>query len=123
MQDPFFHLTPEQPIDLNTLFTPGEPTGGSSRVDSEGNNVSLEETTPEESEQQKVDEIIEKYKEEEVPQTTLEERIKQIEKQYNETPIPIYGEVQKRLVTLARKLTKKHLYQQAKSVCKIIDGE
>ena len=123
MQDPFLNLVPEQSLDLNTLFSPGENGTSSSDEEFSDQSVSLEDVTPDATEMQEVEEIIEKYKEEGNPQTTLEERIKKTEEEYNEIPIPIYGRMQKRLMTLAKRLTKDSLNRQAQSLLELIDRE
>lgn len=129
MQDPFLNLTHENPIDLNTLFGPAAGIGSMNGGEAEDGTLGESTTESGTIEQEDADEIemvMEENKEEEeeeVEKGSLEERIKKIEEEYNETPIPIYGSVQKRLVTLAKNLQKKKLLQQASTVCNILDGE
>lgn len=125
MQDPLIHLTPEQPIDLSTLFGPASdvPGGGTSGDEGSLGESNADSATLESEEAEEIEEIVEQNKEELEPESTLEERIKKVEEEYNEKPIPIYGATRKRLVTLAKSLTKENLLQQASSVCDILDGE
>lgn len=126
MQDPLFQLTHEQQLDLSTLFGPAGDAAGQVGNAGEGSldESPSESATPEDMETEKVEEIMEENKEDEsVEKGSLEERIKKIEEHYNEHPIPIYGGVQKRLVTIAKNLRQNRLYRQANAVCDIIDRE
>lgn len=125
MQDPLFHLTPDAPVDLNTLFGPASSSmdGGGEGDASLGESTS-ESGTLESEDAEQIEQVIEENKEEEEPEEgTLEERIKKIEEEYNENPIPIYGRVQERLVTLAKTLHNNKLSKQSSLICDILCGK
>lgn len=125
MQDPLFHLIPDKAHDLHDLFGPlgGQPGDQKAVNDQTADENEQGSATLDSEEAHKMEEIIEETKKEEAPKGTLEERIKEVEKSYNETAIPIYGNINKRLVTLARSLADKNLLNHAKQIISVADSE
>lgn len=125
MQDPLFHLTPDQPLDLDTLFGPASSVGGNTAGSEEmGDEAAPIDSTLPVEQVEEIENIVEENKEElEVEKGTLEERIKKVEEEYNEKLIPIYGSIQKRLVTLAKKLSYIEMNPQAKVIRDLLTRE
>jgi hypothetical protein len=125
MQDPLFTLAPEQALDLNTLFGPASQTEHSPANESQNNPQpeAIENSIAEPTKVQEIQDIVDKAEnpKQDDPGSLLE-RIHKIEEEYNTNPIPIYGSMHKRLVTLAKKLVNKKLHHQANLVCNVLDG-
>lgn len=131
MQDPLFQLMPEQALDLNTLFNPAQQSssGAGGQLGDSGSPAENIESLSQESinemseivNQAVQEPVNESYESYESSASTLAERIKKVEEEYNSKPIAVNGKLQKRLLTLAKTLTKMEYLKQAHSLCKLLE--
>lgn len=124
MQDPLFQLTQDQPVDLSTFFNPTSPVGNAINNGEESfEGAPLEESFLSPEQAREMDQISEERKEDVPTKNSLEKRIQEVEDHYNNNPIPIYGSIQKRLVTFAKVLYNKKLSREASLILGLIDCE